>query len=411
MVPVETQVPCASPTLLNFSMEREYKMKYSLKLAACLLATLCTVMANAQLPSAELGGASQPSTGPSAYLYVTSNPSGSTYEINGYSVASDGTLSTIAGSPFDKVSKPLYATANTTHFLFDSDGTNIYSFSIASNGALKQVSSVNAAQHYDFGGGLTGLSLVLDHTGSTLYALASDGIGDNEFQFFSKNSATGALTYTGSTVTNAAYGELAFIANNKYAYGFTCFEASTYVYGLSRGSDGSLTPLNLNVPIPTYPNGEYCPVAAAADPFGNLAVALDLETTGPPSPPAWLAVYTADSSGNLTTNSTYQNMLTSEVGNVNAMSASPAGNLLAVAGDAGLQVFFLNGSKQIAAYTGFLAEHNISQVFWDNHNHLYGISSASGRLYVFTVTTTGYKQAPGSPHLLTNPRALSVLSK
>ena len=39
------------------------------------------------------------------------------------------------------------------------------------------MSSVNALQHYDFGDGLAGLSLVLDHTGSTLYALASDGNG------------------------------------------------------------------------------------------------------------------------------------------------------------------------------------------------------------------------------------------
>jgi hypothetical protein len=144
---------------------------------------------------------------------------------------------------------------------------------------------------------------------------------------------------------------------------------------------------------------------------GNLAVAMDLETSGPPSPPAWLAVYTADSSGNLTTNSTSQNMLTAEVGAVNDMATSPAGDLLAVAGEGGLQVLFFNGSKQITAYTGSLAVHNISQLFWDTHNHLYGVSASSGLLYVFTVTKTGYKQAPGSPYSLTNPKAITVLSK
>jgi hypothetical protein len=130
---------------------------------------------------------------------------------------------------------------------------------------------------------------------------------------------------------------------------------------------------------------------AAADPANNLAVAMYLETTGPPSPPAWLGVYTADSSGNLTTNSTYQNMLTSEVGNLNAMAMSPAGNLLAVGGDAGLQMFFFNGSNPITAYTGFITEHRMTNPR-DNHGHLYGISSA-GRLYAFKITTTGYKQA------------------
>jgi hypothetical protein len=76
-----------------------------------------------------------------------------------------------------------------------------------------------------------------------------------------------------------------------------------------------------------------------------------------------LAVYTADSAGNLTTNSTSENMLTAEVDAVNDMATSPAGDLLAVAGEDGLQVFFFNGSKPITAYTGFLAVHNISQLF------------------------------------------------
>jgi hypothetical protein len=135
-----------------------------------------------------------------------------------------------------------------------------------------------------------------------------------------------------------------------------------------------------------------------------------LDTGSGPQPPAWLGVYTADSSGNLTTNSTYQNMVTSEVGNLNQMVASPAGNLLAVGGSAGLQVFFFNDSNPITAYTGFLAEHPINQMSWDTHNHLYGISS-SGRLYAFRVTTTGNKQAAGSPYSITNPQAITVLSK
>jgi hypothetical protein len=300
--------------------------------------------------------------------------------------------------------------ANTSHWLFVSDGVYIYSFSIASTGALKQSSSVNAAQYYGFPG-TAGANLVLDHTGSTLYALADDGLGDNEFQFFTKNSATGALTYFGSTGVGISYGELAFSGNNLYAYGFGCFQDSSHSYGFSRGSDGTLTKLNLNVPIPTYPNGSYCLDTAAADPANNMAVAMYLETSGPPSPPAWLAVYTADGSGNLTTNSTYQNMPTAAVGWLNDIVASPSGNLLAVAGSGGLQVFHFNGSNPITAYTGLLATHNITQIFWDAHNHLYGLSPSSGRLYVFTVTSTGYKQAPGSPHSITNPKAITVLSK
>jgi hypothetical protein len=331
-------------------------------------------------------------------------------ELDGYSAASDGTLTLLPGSPF-WTTNDLYVTglANTAHWLFVSDGVYIYSFSIASTGALKQVSSINAAQYYGFSG-TVGANLVLDHTGSTLYALADDGLGDNEFQFFTKNSATGALTYFGSTGVGIAYGELKFSGNNLYAYGFGCFQDESHSYGFSRGSDGTLTTLNLNVPIPTYPNGTYCLDTAAADPASNLAVAMYLETTGPPSPPAWLAVYTADSSGNLTTNSTYLNMPTAAVDSLDDIVASPTGNLLALGGTSGLQVFHFNGSNQITPYTGLLATHEVRSLAWDKHNHLYGISP-SGRLYSFTVTPTGHHQDPGSPYTITDPQTITVLSK
>ena len=220
---------------------------------------------------------------------MISNPSTNTYEIDGYSADSTGALTLLAGSPFWKTSKTLLAMANTSHWLFVSDGTYIYSFSIASSGALKQVASVNAAQYYGFSG-LAGVYLLLDHTGSTLYALADDGVGDNEFQFFAKNSTTGVLTYFGSTGASAFYGYTAFTGSNLYAYGFGCIQDSRADYGFSRGSDGSLTRLNIDPPMPTYPNGNYCPAGGvAADPASDVAVPLNLETTQPPSalPSGW----------------------------------------------------------------------------------------------------------------------------
>ena len=135
-----------------------------------------------------------------AYIYVTSNPTTNTYEIDGYRADSTGALTRLVGSPFWKTNKALIALAHTAHFLFVSDGENIYSFSIAANGVLKQLSSVDAAKFYGFSG-VTGNPLVLDHTGATLYAGASDGVGDNEFQFFAKSS-TGGLSFFGSTPDN-----------------------------------------------------------------------------------------------------------------------------------------------------------------------------------------------------------------
>src|SRR5258708_19017627 len=123
-----------------------------------------------------------------------------------------------------------------------------------------------------------------------------------------------------------------------------------------------------------------------------------------------LSVSTADISGSLTTNNTYQNMPYTSVGWIDYVVASPAGNLLALGGASGLQVFYFNGSNPITPYTGLLAVHELSGLAWDTHNHLYGISGSGGRLYAFKVTTTGHKQASGSRYSISNPQAITVLS-
>src|ERR1051325_5910085 len=365
-------------------------MKQPGKLAAYLIAILWISPVFTQIASAQ-------TTSPSAYVYVISKSGTTTYEIDGYSADSNGALTRLAGSPFLKTSKRLIKMAHTSHWLFVSDGKNIHSFSIASSGALKYVSSVDASKYYAFFGE-TGDNLVLDHTGSTLYSLALDGTGDNEFQFFNKNSSTGALSFFGSTPDDISYGQLVFTGNNQYAYGFGCFQAESHLYGFKRSVDGTLTRLNLRASMPTSPNGEFCLDTSASNPTNNLAVSMYLDTPAHPfAPPAWLGVYTVDSSGNLTTKSTSANMPTTAVGTVHQMMASPAGNLLAIGGSSGLQIFHFNGSNPITPYTGLLATHELNQILWDSHDHLYGISSA-GRLYSFKITATGHRQAAGSPY-------------
>jgi hypothetical protein len=77
----------------------------------------------------------------------------------------------------------------------------------------------------------------------------------------------------------------------------------------------------------------------------------------------------------------------------------------------GLQVFHFNGSNPITHYTGLLTKDEIDQFFWDNDNHLYAISNASGKLFVFTVTPTSVSQAPGSPYTISQPLNIIVLPK
>jgi WD40 repeat protein len=156
---------------------------------------------------------------------------------------------------------------------------------------------------------------------------------------------------------------------------------------------------------------------AAADSANHVAVPLDpLNSDWQPSGQTRLATYTADSSGNLTTTSTDSNMATTLVTNksniwVADISISPTGQLLAVAGTAGLQVFHFNGASPIKHYTGLLATDAITHVFWDSSNHLYAISQVAGKLFVFTVTPTSVSQAAGSPHAIASPQDLVAVAR
>lgn len=115
--------------------------------------------------------------------------------------------------------------------------------------------------------------------------------------------------------------------SNTFAYSSYRALLDPTIYGFKRSSSGTLTALNILPSMPQgSPNNEgYCPFKAAPDTTNHVAIpvwALDNHV--------WqLAVYTADASGNLTTNSTSSNMPKVSVG-VNDVSASPSGKHLAV---------------------------------------------------------------------------------
>jgi len=387
-------------------------MKQSTKLIAMAAAFVSTVAfaQNATVPSA---ASTQSTSSPVAYIYVSSKASTNKYRINGYIAASNGALTPVSGSPFS-TSGISYMALN-GKWLFGDNGTDIYSFSIASNGALKQVSSIDATKYnaYDTGGPE---NLFLDHSGATLYDFDfyGDGTGNNEYQSFDIDQGTGVLSYTGTTPPSAYFETLlSFIGNNVDAYGSSCYEGTPDIYGFRRSSSGTLTELNITPSIPTAPKGEvYCPYLAAADPTNHVAISMTPTTEGGSAAgPAQLAVYTANSAGNLTTTSTDANMPKVSVATVNDIWMSPSGKLLAVAGSGGLQVFHFNGASPITAYTGLLTTDAINQVFWDNDNHLYAVSSTAGKLFVFTVTPTTHSKAPGSPYAVAGAENLIVLPK
>ena len=113
----------------------------------------------------------------------------------------------------------------------------------------------------------------------------------------------------------------------------------------------------------------------------------------------------------LSTASTYTNLPSTAVFSVQTMRMAPSGKLLAVGRHQGLQLFNFTGTSQVTARTGLLTPAEVDQLTWDNSNHLYAISDLAGKLYVFTVTSTGVTPAPGSPYTITKPGRLIVQSK
>jgi len=377
----------------------------SRSISTWLLATICASTVSAQVTSS-LTETSTSTSSPVAYVYVSSAPTSTTGQINGYAASSTGTLTPIPGTPFRR---NVYYMALNGHWLFGvaNQYTDIDSFSIASNGALALKDTYNVTPP---GPGV--LSVYLDHTGSTLYA--DFFTENNDYLSFSINKTTGQLNEIGDLPGGPGNGgPISFIGNNVYAYSSSCYHFAQEIVGVRRAPNGTLSYLtNFTPRFPSERSGGfYCPSMAAADPTNHLAIAMQpLNANWGSDGPFQLATYTVGTSGNLSTTSTYENMPTVLTGGVNDYRMSPSGKYLAVGGPSGLQVFHFNGANPITKFTGLLTKAPITQMFWDNASHLYAISSA-GKLFVFTITATGATQAPGSPHAITSPRNLIVLPK
>jgi hypothetical protein len=66
---------------------------------------------------------------------------------------------------------------------------------------------------------------------------------------------------------------------------------------------------------------------------------------------------------------------------------------------ANVQFFHFNGAAPITKFTGIIGTSGgIASMAWDKYNHLYAWNGASGKLHVYTVTTTSVVEAAGSPY-------------
>jgi hypothetical protein len=421
-------------------------MKRLIRLAFCLVAVLSTGAAFAQDPDAQTDEnapeTASATAAPVAHVYVANSN-----HVYAFSAAADGKLTPVPGSPFKESLSWMGANG---HYLFgfEGSGTTIASFSMAPDGALRKVATIDTGDFYSNCCGPYGTGFRIDHSGEGLYSvvIAAGFPGWTPVEAFRINDADGKLTFLDNTGTSwlsypglsADEGtNLSVLGNNKYAYlpvNFFFSEppsaSAPGPYGswicefvpYERLSSGELVDSNATISIPAPPNdgsdptqpspGSFCPVSAATDPTNHIALLLDAidGDSGNPYGPAVIAPFTADANGNLTTASTYKNMPVSEPGGGGWMRMSPSGKLLAVGGG-GLELFHFNGGNPITKYKILLPSDSIGLIFWDNNNHMYAIGSDSkgaGKLWVYTVTTTSVTEAPGSPYSIPNAASMAV---
>lgn len=380
--------------------------------AACL-----ACMAGATLLSAQTQSSVSPST-IVAYMYVSQASSAGSYnQIAGYSLTAGGTLATVPGSPFRG---NVASMAVNGQYLFGSklDGVYVVSYRILSNGALDWVYSKNIQQYNSSGCAYPG-SLGVDRSGATLYVQQTVGdlCDSTRYLSFTIDPTRGWPFYLGKSADTFLYNDpLAFAKNDRYAYGTRCvnYQGSpldTFT-GYIRHSSGLLDTggQTATTPATSDPGHFYCRSYTAADSYSHIAMTMtDTDFNDPyNSPPAQIGTYTVDSSGNLTTTSTAANMPSVAVGYVTGLAISHNSKLLAVSGNGGLQVFHYNGANPATYFTGLLTSDSIDQIGWDHDGHLFALSRAAGKLYIFQLTSTTVTPLPGSPFAVSSPSNLVV---
>lgn len=402
-------------------------MTQLIRLAICLSTAVCAGSAFGQSQNAQIDETTDGPTvtAPAAFVYVSNitNPNGPTYvdDVYAYTAAANGKLTPVPGSPFkDNV----FTLAVNGKYLFGGNGNgNIDSYLMENSGALKKVETINPTVYNPGGCGNPG-DFRIDHSGEILYNVSEDpDCFGTHFQYFKINDTSGKLEYTGDTAElGTSIYEIDFLGNNKDGYSPICTEYDHeevgYTVGLERNSDGDLTELNLGNLGPVTPeNGNsYCPLTFATDPTDHMAALLqDEDADGDLYGLPVIATYTASANGTLTTSSTYHNMPVLETATDAyegfSMRMSPSGKYLAAGAINGLEIFHFNGAAQATKYKTLLTGKTIGEVYWDNNNHLYALvsnSAGTGKLYVYTVTSSSVTEAAGSPYSIPNPVAVIV---
>lgn len=381
-----------------------------------------------------------PGSSAAAYVYVTNQPTATstTDEIEAYAADASGQLTPLSGSPFNQNVSSVTASGG---YLVASTPSqpDIDSYKIGSDGTLTLASQLNYQQQMGYQSNIdttcsSAGGFVFDRSGQYVYAAVGnfDCSNNNAIASFAFNTSNGSVSYLGNV--NIGYessAAISLLGNNNYAYS-ALFDECMYggISSFARSTNGLLSdsPDNITPEFgPAAPPGAtssgvaqpgYRPGFTATDTTNHVAIAEFpcYAENGAADTQVQLASYTADENGNLTTTDTYETMPATSI-NPEDLEMSPSGTMLAVGGSGGLQLFQFNGASSITKLTGVLTTDTISEIRWDNSNHVYALSPyqespnntfGAGKLHVFTVTATGASEAPGSPYTITQPMALAV---
>ena len=381
--------------------------------------TIATCVAICGLAAAAVGLTSAvwavaQTTAPVAYVYVQT-----TKGVLLYKEAADGRLTLDSASPFPTAGQLIGSTGT---YVVTLGQTLVHLYRVTTNGRIgAQAAQITMAKYSD---GLCGSARggVLDHTGQYIEILFNPTIYVAQpctaYQTYRIIKSTGTLTFVGAAEVDpnvgSVLGPVSQTSNNKFGYAIDVNLPEVRLAGFIRESAGALANNTFSESDPEPPQPyDYYPLQVTEAPNNRLAMALGtVKYLGSPDVadgPVQLASYTVDASGNISSSNTSDRMPTPDVGPT-LLRVSPGGGLLAVAGGScswcvlspgngktGLQVFRFNGANPITHYTGLLTTDPVGQLQWDNNSHLFALSGEKGKLRVYRVTTSGYRQAPGSP--------------
>lgn len=377
-------------------------MRMSVFASLAMAAVAGTALAQTSTETAETASTG---TSPVAYVYFSDyipghaslTPGKGQTQIEGYSVAADGTLTTIPGSPFAGHDFPTQLCANGKYLFASShieQANNRYpskmnSYWIGKDGALARSHVLDNANL---------INITLDHTGEVLYGEKAIN-SPSDLLSYQVRWSDGGLEYLGQvTAPDLGYGgpwlnlPVTFSSDNRFAYATTiyAYERTDQYHNLTRESAGNIFPGTLIVTA--APNMILAGLYQQQDPNGYY---LDYS----------VGAFKIASDGTLTQAISTADSTPIDMKAIATLAMSPSGKFLAVSGPDTVKIFKWNGTEPSTLFatlpTDETDKDTSAQVMsWDNSDHLFAYVGGDngGNLYVWTVTDSGAAEAPASPH-------------